>query len=324
MTRAVLLARAALLAGAGWAALAVSLASPAQALGDFELVCLAPVVVVGDPGGWSLSVRIEADDAGWRVWHTLGGGRVIARQAQYEMIDARRNVASATVQPWTGWYGTLRRNPKLMMVGGLRAEAGGIVYEERLVDFGRDPHGVLILDSKAYCGPAGQGLPLLDAGGAPPEAGAVSQPSAPLQLGLLPSVPATGEDRVPAGGEAVPITIEGERAHIAVMFGDYPAAQPMVIDTGASIMSISAGLAAILVGRGDAVAGGWAQISLADGSSVLRQRVVIGKLMIGAHRVSGVEAIIHPDAADMLLPFGVLSRIGRFTIDARRGVLIFG
>lgn len=122
----------------------------------------------------------------------------------------------------------------------------------------------------------------------------------------------------------VPIVIEGGRAHVGVTFGDDPACWMMVIDTGASIMGVSKSLAATLVGRGLASAQGTMTIALADGTPIVREGILIHRLNIGNRVLRGVEAIVNPNGVEMLLPFGVLSSAGRFTIDVRAHLLIFG
>jgi hypothetical protein len=121
----------------------------------------------------------------------------------------------------------------------------------------------------------------------------------------------------------VPISIDRGRARVEVKFPDY-VHQRMVIDTGASVMSVSKALAHGLLGRGLASSAGQVEIAQADGTVGTKDRIIIHWLMIGDRSMSNIEAIINPDDVEMLLPFGVLAQAGRFTIDVSARLLIFG
>lgn len=129
---------------------------------------------------------------------------------------------------------------------------------------------------------------------------------------------------VELGVDRVPIVIAGGRARVRVSFGGGRALATMVIDTGASVMSVSATLAKAMLDRGLAVRAGEIEIAQADGTIGMKDRIIIKSVKVGDRSIGAVEAIINPDGVEMLLPFGVLAGGGRFTIDVRAGLLIFG
>ena len=106
--------------------------------------------------------------------------------------------------------------------------------------------------------------------------------------------------------------------------GDYPIPQAMIIDTGASIMSIPRSFAAELFSRGIATEDGTTNMCIADGSCSPRVHFWISRVTIGSHVIEHVEGVVAPDGASMLLPFSVITSAGRATIDTQKGLLIFG
>jgi len=60
-------------------------------------------------------------------------------------------------------------------------------------------------------------------------------------------------------------------------------------------------------------------VTLADGSTRDSDRIVIRRVTLGNHTLSDVPAVVNPNGSDFLMPFTVLSKIGRFTTDATRG-----
>ena len=80
-----------------------------------------------------------------------------------------------------------------------------------------------------------------------------------------------------------------------------------------------------LIANGEAREDGSGKASLADGRTVTERRIVINKIQIAAHALNNVEASVTPDEnADELLPFSVLSKFGKFTLDIPNSKLIFG
>ena len=99
----------------------------------------------------------------------------------------------------------------------------------------------------------------------------------------------------------------------------------MLIDTGATEMLVSNKLANQMVADGEAEERGEVSVTVADGRKINERVVVIHRMTIGRHVLREVPASVAPeDDAVGLLPFSVLNRVGRFTIDTNSNKLIFG
>jgi predicted aspartyl protease len=106
----------------------------------------------------------------------------------------------------------------------------------------------------------------------------------------------------------------------------------MVIDTGADTLQISNSVSDDLVARGEAAPvldddGNVAKaiMGMADGHRVELRQLTIHTVTIGSHVLQDVPAIAsNDDRGMMLLPYSVLAKIGKFTIDAPNSKLIFG
>jgi hypothetical protein len=227
--------------------------------------------------------------------------------------------------------GILKTNRYLMMEGRLFDQDGKLFYAEELVDFKVNPKGDLRMTSQAFCGPDPSGTrwqTIARLNSPPSVASSPADPrwSPPPQASLAPPPPAQPVVAPPSsGGDIVPIAIDHGRARVAVNFANYPLPQTMVIDTGASIMSVTNELAAAMMDRGIAYRmDQQTNICLADGACQMRDQIMIHKLSIGGRTVMEVPAIMVPDDVEMLLPFGVLNQAGKFTIDSAKGLLIFG
>jgi hypothetical protein len=310
-------------------AISAAIPAPAHAV---DINCSAPLVVFGDarPGpGSSVGVRVAVDEngLGWQVFHDLRDGRVISRIDQYAVVDMRNavNYQKPGFHRDASWLGLLQSNRDLMMEGRLFDRDGGLYYAEKLIDFKFNPRGDLRMMSTAYCGP--------DPGDAiwaqvnrstwdrPPP------PAPPAAVALAPPPPPVSAP-VPvatsSAGNSVSILIANGGAQVAVTLGDYPIPQAMIIDTGASIMSIPRSLAAELFSRGIATADGTTNMCIADGSCSARIHFWISRVTIGSHVIEHVEGAVAPDGASMLLPFSAITSAGRATIDTQKALLIFG
>jgi len=124
----------------------------------------------------------------------------------------------------------------LLMMGRLFDVQGELIYSEELRDFRHGPNGVLLMKAQADCGPDRDGRRWAAVARvsfpAPLRTATLSPPQAPVQL--APPVAA-------GSGDSVPILVTANRALVAVTLGDFPLPQTMVIDTGASVMSIRGG-----------------------------------------------------------------------------------
>jgi clan AA aspartic protease (TIGR02281 family) len=126
---------------------------------------------------------------------------------------------------------------------------------------------------------------------------------------------------VPALGDAVPIASDAGHAKVMVILGGVGTF--MLIDTGASVMSITTAIADQLIANGGATENGQTNITVADGSTKTERSIIVKNLTIGSHTVHDIEACV-TDHAVMLLPFPVLNQVGRFTIDTKDNLLVFG
>jgi hypothetical protein len=96
----------------------------------------------------------------------------------------------------------------------------------------------------------------------------------------------------------------------------------MTIDTGANIMSLPQSIADELVRNGDAQWGEKDHFTMADGSTKEEWTVNINRVTIGRHSVNNVKAGVLEEGS-LLLPFTLLSHIGRFSIDTHQRKLTF-
>ncbi len=313
-------------------AIAAVIPAAAHAL---DINCEAPLVVDGDARqgpGTSVGVRVAIDEngLGWQVFHDLRDGRVISRVDQYEVNDLRNPTVYMKngLRRDTAWIGTLRTNRNLIMEGRLFDQDGKLLYGEELIDFKINPKGDLRMTSVAFCGPDPSGARWRTIAGLNSPSSIASSPPAsrwsqPPQASLAPPPPPQPVAAPPSGGgDIVPIVVDHGRARVAVNFANYPLPQTMVIDTGASIMSVTNELAAALIDRGMAYRmDQQTSICLADGACQARDQIMVRKLSIGGRTVIDVPAIMVQDNVEMLLPFGVLNQAGKFTIDSAKGLL---
>jgi clan AA aspartic protease (TIGR02281 family) len=99
----------------------------------------------------------------------------------------------------------------------------------------------------------------------------------------------------------------------------------MILDTGASRVSVNSSTAEALVYRGEARWGTPTMIRLADGSAHQNRTIIIGIVAVGSYSRMDVEAYVNDDDNGSEL-FGVafLNTAGRYTIDAQSGRLVLG
>jgi clan AA aspartic protease (TIGR02281 family) len=122
--------------------------------------------------------------------------------------------------------------------------------------------------------------------------------------------------------DSVPLYLEGAQAKADVQIGPYTLR--MMVDTGATYLSIPRSLSDRLLATGEAQSVGHQQFRLADGS-ILDERVIsIRKVVIGNHILHDIQATASSENAVPLLGISILNMIGRFTIDTQSGQLIFG
>ena len=153
-------------------------------------------------------------------------------------------------------------------------------------------------------------------------------PAAPTLPATAPTTAAPASDtpaKAPiahAAVDSVPLVTDGARAAVTVTLGAYSV--NMLIETGATGVSIGPTLADKLVAAGDAHYEGEMEVTVADGSVHKERILIVHKLSVGNHVLNDVPAGVTPVDTMMLLPFPVLNQMGRFTIDTRNNQLVFG
>ena len=232
----------------------------------------------------------------WEIHHYLSGGSEVSRGVQYALSDTSND---GRMQ----WVGSLNRNRNLRMVGELQIDRNSnIYYDEWLYDGAQG--GKLVFSASSAC----------------------QRTDAPQTQVAQSNPPATGpSSSLPSPSDSVPIypSANGRAVYVDVQLGSKPVR--MLIDTGATGVTITRSMALALIGDNEAVLlPQTGSARLADGSIREQEYVRIASLIIGGHKLSDVIAGVTPDGADMLLGFPVLNQVGRFTIDTNSNRLIFG
>jgi gag-polyprotein putative aspartyl protease len=146
----------------------------------------------------------------------------------------------------------------------------------------------------------------------------------PAAVALAPEPPPYAPPPPTSSGvsDTVPLTMRGNAAYLMAVVGGERV--EMLLDTGATEMTIHESLAERLVASGRAEIGPDGTMSLADGSTHPARHVIIHRLTVAGHTVTDVIAGIEPDGADMLLGVGVLRGMaGRAAVDFANSRLIF-
>jgi hypothetical protein len=217
---------------------------------------------------------------------------VVDRGDQYAVVDNTAPFAPPDPRYRPQWQGVGLRTPHLRMIG----EVGGLgtnrSYQEWLYD-----RGQLVMHSYALC---------------------QSDTVAPAPVAAA-----------PRDDDSVPIVTNGRGALVMVGLGSSQV--PMLIDTGAEMLQLSDSVSEDLIARGEATPVYTADgrvahetFSMADGHANSLRRLTVHTLTIGSHVLHEVPAAATLDDGSMLLPFTVLNRIGKFTIDTANHKLIFG
>ncbi len=131
--------------------------------------------------------------------------------------------------------------------------------------------------------------------------------------------------RADAAGREIALTRDGSMYRIPVTL-DGRLVRSFIVDTGAGEVQVSIGVMRALFPRGSAppVYLSDGTYRLADGRTVSSRRFLIPSLRIGDHEFRRVAASIGgPDAA-LLLGQNVLDRLGTWSIDVGRSVLVLG
>ena len=100
---------------------------------------------------------------------------------------------------------------------------------------------------------------------------------------------------------------------------------PFLLDTGAEDLVIPADVALTLMRAGTLTGKdfiGRSTYSLANGSEVISDRVILREVQVGQYAVMNITASINPPQSDLLLGQSFLSKFGAVTLDYKRLVLI--
>jgi hypothetical protein len=126
-------------------------------------------------------------------------------------------------------------------------------------------------------------------------------------------------------GREIPLTRDGSMYRVPVTL-DGRLVRPFILDTGAGEVQISTELARALFPRGSAPPAYLADgtYRLADGRIVRNKRILISSLRVGDRELRNVTASIGGPDATLLLGQNVLTRLGTWSIDSRRAVLVVG
>jgi predicted aspartyl protease len=266
------------------ATLAVSSAAHATYL------CDKPTQLVGKSGTnpvVSTRVGVDTETKHWFVFHTLRDGTVIDRRLQYNMQFIPERPGADF-----GWSGFSTRNKDLWMFGAVRPssqDGSTITYVEELHD---QAHGNrLVMQSSAQCSAEN----------------AAPAPAAPTYS--------------PGGGDAVPFTMVNGGMHVRVNLPGYWA--DMLVDTGANISAIDAGLADALIAASNATELEPTTVTLAGGRVESRRMINVNSLTISSHTLYNVKMLVHPSGSEQLLSLSVLNAIGKCTIDSVNQQLTF-
>lgn len=123
----------------------------------------------------------------------------------------------------------------------------------------------------------------------------------------------------------IPLTRDGGVYRVSVTIDGW-LLRSFIVDSGAADVQLSADVFGLLYPRGAPsprfLPGG--AYRLADGRVVRSSRFLIGSLRIGDLEFPDVAASIGEPGAPLLLGQNVLARLGAWSIDNRRGVLVLG
>jgi hypothetical protein len=120
----------------------------------------------------------------------------------------------------------------------------------------------------------------------------------------------------------LPIAFGNSGAYVAVSIGTIAA--NMLVDTGATGMTVSESIADSLIANGQATEAAAEMVGLAGGVKREFRQVDISSVTVGGHVVTNVHAGVVPDGSDMLLGLGVLAKVsGKFAINVANSTLDF-
>jgi hypothetical protein len=293
------------------ASLALASTAQAQTKIDFplDLMCDSGTnTLSGESGVQNVVGSLVGVDANgqWTIGYKMTNGDVHMRNQQY-------NLGKVNDLTRLQWMGYLRRNPYLQMIGEIQVDTSKpnhLMYYERLYDH-KGGQQKLVATTEANCVRVTDfnSLTIMKNAFAPAYQAPAPSSQAP------PSSDWGAEDSVPIYPSANYMA-----AMVDVQLGSRTTR--MTIDTGANIMSLPQGIADELVRNGDAQRGEKGHFTMADGSTKEEWTININRVTIGRHSVNNVKASVSEEGS-LLLPFTLLSHIGRFSIDTHERKLTF-
>lgn len=118
----------------------------------------------------------------------------------------------------------------------------------------------------------------------------------------------------------MPITFAHAGAYVAVSIGTMP--ETMLVDTGATGMTVTESVANQLIASGQATEQQAETATLAGGVKHEFRQVDINSVTVAGHVVNNVHAGVVPDGSDMLLGLGVLAKVSnKFAINVANSTL---
>jgi hypothetical protein len=142
-----------------------------------------------------------------------------------------------------------------------------------------------------------------------------SAPTAPAAI--APAAPAS----VAPSSDAIPMNCSTGSCYLKVDVGDSNIPD-MVLDTGATSMSVTRNWATALVAEGAATWGNQMMVTLAGGSQHMEDTITIKRVSVGNRTTHNVHAVV-TESGDMLFGLIPLNDMGVPIIDARNGWLHF-
>jgi clan AA aspartic protease (TIGR02281 family) len=127
-----------------------------------------------------------------------------------------------------------------------------------------------------------------------------------------------------SSGLVVPLTSYGIGGHTVNVTLGISTPATMLIDTGATVVSLPKDVADQLIGIGDAVVITQANFTIADGTTSTQNVIDIGRFTIGGRTLYHIKAGVGPVGSMMLLGTNVLDRFGKYSIDSANNQLILG
>jgi gag-polyprotein putative aspartyl protease len=146
----------------------------------------------------------------------------------------------------------------------------------------------------------------------------------PSTTALPPEPTPTQPTQSTSSGLVVPIISDGIGGHKVDVILGIGTPETMLIDTGATIVSLPQDIADQLISTGDAVVITDGRFTIADGTTSTQNIVDIGRFTIGGRTIYHVKAGVGPIGSMMLLGTNVLNCFGKYTVDLTNNQLILG